>query len=323
MKLLLTLEDKLKEIGGYQKSGGEVVEGLVDKAISNYVRTYVKENSNREDLDDATLDSIMKLGEDIGMFEFGTYDISTSRDTLLALMDKVFKAKQQEVLDKISNREYRIRQSASTLAKLSSGNDQNEFYNYMLEFDEEGVPTGMVVQKIGKQYWNKKKTFYDKLSDASGVPLQYRHIDSIEEAKKTKQGREDIAYNIALHKRKMEFAVFMRAEYTQDGTLRDGRYHRYNDEFIKARLIHETYVQVGDNHGHWEQKKGMTDAAYQKYLVKYYDQKDNVTKSEYIGGEFTGKVYEVPTRFYVKKDYVIIYETAKNEKGGLESMVRE
>ncbi len=65
----------------------------------------------------------------------------------------------------------------------------------MLEFDEEGVPTGMVVQKIGKQYWNKKKTFYDKLSDASGVPLQYRHIDSIEEAKKTKQGREDIEYN--------------------------------------------------------------------------------------------------------------------------------
>ena len=121
----------------------------------------------------------------------------------------------------------------------------------------------------------------------------------------------------------MEFAVFMRAEYTQDGTLRDGRYHRYNDEFIKARLIHETYVQVGDNHGHWEQKKGMTDAAYQKYLVKYYDQKDNVTKSEYIGGEFTGKVYEVPTRFYVKKDYVIINETAKNDKGGLESMVSE
>jgi len=323
MKLLLTLEDKLKEIGGYEKSGGEVVEGLVDKAIENYVRTYVKENSNREDLDDATLDQIMKLGEDIGMFEFGTYDLSTSRDTLLALMDKVFKAKQQEVLDKIANREYRIRQSASALAKLSPGNDQNEFYNYMLEFDEEGVPTAMVVQKIGQQYWNKKKAFYDKLSDASGTPLQYRHIDSIEEAKKTKQGREDIAYNIALHKRKMEFAIFMRAEYTQDGTLRDGRYHRYNDEFKKARLAHETYVQVGENHGHWEQKKGISDAVYQKYLVKYYDQKDNVTKSEYIGGEFTGRVYDVPTRFYVKKDYVVINETAKNDKGGLESMVSE
>ena len=315
MKLLLTLEKRLQDIGGYEKSGGEVVQGLIDRAIENYVRTYVKENSNREDLDDATLDQVLKLGEDIGLFEYGTYDLSTSKDTLLALMDKIFKAKRQQVLDNIANREYRIRQAASALAKLSPGNDQNEFYDYMLEFDEEGVPTGMIVQKIGQQYYNQKKELYSKLSDASGTPLQYREIDDIEEAKRTPEGRENIKYNKELHKRKTEFALFMRAEYTEGGKLRKGKYHYYDDEFINARLEHERYVQVGDNHGHWEAKPGISHAKYQKYLVKYYDQRDGLTKAEYINGEFTGKVYEVPTRYFPKRKFVKIQESYYDDNG--------
>ncbi len=113
LRLLRALDTKLRIVGGYVKTGGEVVEGLVDKAIFNYVQTYVKEHSTRDDLTPETLDDLMKMAEDIGLTEYASYDISSSRDTLLALMDKLYKAKKQELLDKIDMRETRIRVAAS------------------------------------------------------------------------------------------------------------------------------------------------------------------------------------------------------------------
>ena len=92
-------------------------EGIIDRAIQDYVRTVVKDKS-KKDMTDDELDRMMKIGEEIGIMDLGTRDMSTQRDTLLAIMDKIYKAKKQELLDKIQTREDSIKRTALKLIKL-------------------------------------------------------------------------------------------------------------------------------------------------------------------------------------------------------------
>ncbi|BCV01440.1 MAG: hypothetical protein CM15mV42_1190 [uncultured marine virus] len=44
----------------------------------------------------------MAMGQDISYTEYLTGDMATSADTILAVMDKIYKSKKQELLDKLS-----------------------------------------------------------------------------------------------------------------------------------------------------------------------------------------------------------------------------
>ena len=126
---------------------------------------------------DQELDDIMKMAQDLNMVDYQTEDMATSRDTLLAIMDKIYKAKKQELLDKIQNRETLIKEAAAKLQKLSPEKDPQKMFEFMLVMDKDGEFTGRYVQEIGQQYYDILKELRDKLYDAQGNPKQFRDRD--------------------------------------------------------------------------------------------------------------------------------------------------
>ena len=198
--------------------------GLIDAAIVNFVRDIVKTKSSRN-FTDAELDMLMKEANDIGIAERSVQDMATSSDTLLAVMDKIFKAKKFEMMDLISLKEIRIKDVASRLIKLSDSNDVNEIYDFMLEFNEDGEFTGRYTEVIGSVYYNKLLELREPLFDADGRPLQYRDVTDLDNA-----SQEDIDYNIDLANKKKIFSEFFAA--TTIGANNqpvDCKYHQYTD----------------------------------------------------------------------------------------------
>ena len=60
------------------------------------------------------------MGEDIGIVNFATSDLATQKDTLLAIMDKIYKAKKQELLDRLEIRDRTIKSLALQTSKTFS-----------------------------------------------------------------------------------------------------------------------------------------------------------------------------------------------------------
>lgn len=276
-KLVLNLQAKLNRLRGTNKN-----EGIIDAAITNYVKEIVKSNSSR-DFSEEDLNDLMVIANDIGIVDLNTRDMATSTDTLLALMDKIYKNKIQEVLDKIELRNAEIKMAGSKLEKLSTGMDKNEIYDFMLELDEDGEFTGRYVQKLGTQYYNKLRELRSELFDEDGNWKTYREIEDIDEASK-----EDIEYNKKLYAAKSKYAEFWKAEVVVNGKFEDGEYHKYTDEFKTIREKHERFIQNGD-YGYWIKKRTISDREYSSYLNKYFD----VIETQFAvksNGEFTGKV---------------------------------
>jgi hypothetical protein len=277
-KLLLTLETKLRSLGGTKTKTG-----IIDAAIMNYVKETVRNTSSRN-FTEAELDELMRTAKDIGILDLGTRDLATSTDTLLAIMDKIYKAKKQELYDKIDARNEEIINAANKLLKLSPTSNRNEIYDFMLEFDDQGGFTGRYVKALGKQYYDKIDKLRAELFDEEGNWKEYREIDDLRTAKK-----EDIDYNKALYKAKQAYTDFWRAETigTNDNPI-DGEYHGYTSEFKEARAKHEVFVAEG-KHGYWVRKRGISDKAYLNYKLKYFDTFETkfAVKKD---GVFTGKV---------------------------------
>ena len=61
----------------------------------------------------------MTTAKDIGYVEYQTGDMATSRDTLLALMDKIYKRDRQIIIDRTQRRAPRIKRAAMKIAKLT------------------------------------------------------------------------------------------------------------------------------------------------------------------------------------------------------------
>jgi len=292
--LIAELQIQLNELG----SSNSKSEGLINEAIINYVKEQIKNWSSRDDLTEDVLDDLMKNARDIGFAELNTGDMATSGDTLLAVMDKIYKAKKQELLDNIERRNSTIRGLASRLQKLSPNKNTQELYEFMLEFDENGEFTGNYVRRLGKEYYKKQQDLRDKLYDESGNLMDYIDIDDSTIPKK-----EDLEYNIRLAKAKADYAAFWAAEKLGlDDKLQHGDFHKYTDEFIEERKKYQYYVAINGKPV-WRRKAGVSDRAYQIFLAKYYNEVEYTYAVKDNNGNPTGYVKRDSTFYAVKPEH--------------------
>lgn len=296
--LVLNLQLELNKLVNTSTS-----EGLIDKAITNYSREVIISTTSR-DFTETELDDLLVFAEDITIAEYLTGDMATSKDTILAIMDKIYKAKKQELLDKLELRNEIIRQKAAKLQRLSPESDPQKLYHYMIEFDENGVPTGQYVKKLGKNYYGKLNELRAKLIDDNGQWLDYRDVTDLENA-----SQEDINFNKKLAQAKKEYSDFWRAETkSAGGKPIGGNYHYYSQEFIDERAKFEYYSPVGE-HGIWIKKSSVSSQAYAKFKAKYYEEVE-YTKAVRVNGVATGQIFKDQVISVPKRKYRIAREEA-------------
>jgi len=275
--LVLQLQAKLQRLRGSQTETG-----LVDTAIFNFVKETVRAASSAE-FSDADLDEILTSVRDINDIEYQTGDMATNRDTLLAVLDKIYKYKEQEYLDKAQARENKIRAVAGKLAKLDPSTKPEDLYNFMLEFDEAGLPTGYIVQRLGPQYYNKIKELRDLLFDEDGNRMEY-----IEKFNEDEATPEELAYNKKLYELKQENARFWRAERgTSEGDIVDGDYHAYTEEFKTLRAKYERPEITASGFVIWKKKRSVDAKSWRKFRQTYGEYKETFFMDK-KNGEPTG-----------------------------------
>jgi len=275
--LILQLQSKLQKLRGTSTETG-----LVDTAIFNYVKETVRNVSSAE-LSDADLNEILTSVRDITAIEYQSGDLATSRDTLLAVLDKIYKYKEQEYLDKAQARETKIRVMANKLEKLDPGTKPEDLYNFMLEFDDKGLPTGYIVRRLGKQYYDKIKELRDLLFDEDGNMMQY-----IEKFNEDEATPEELAYNKKLYELKQENARFWRAERgTSEGDIVDGNYHAYTEEFKTIRAKYERPEITASGFVIWKKKRSVDAKSWRKFRQTYGEYRETFFMDK-KNGEPTG-----------------------------------
>lgn len=297
--LILNLKTKLERL-----KGTESAPGLIDAAIFNFVKETVKSVSSAE-FNEADLKEILTTVRDMTSLEFSTGDLATSKDTLLAVLDKIYKAKEQEFLDRVQSEETMIRMRAGKLAKLNPDVKLEDLYDFMHEFDKDGLPTGFIVQKLGPKYYDKIREIRAKFFDANGNIKEYRDISDLDQATP-----EDIKWNKELYILKQESRKFWRAEFANDdGKIVDGDYHEYTSEYKKARARVESPIVLENGSVVWRKKRGVSEKNFFAFRNRY-GQYRKVYFAQKIEGVFTGVVNSeeiwVPHRKYVKPKEEVI-----------------
>lgn len=290
-RLNVELKSKLEKL-----QGTKTEDGIIDVAIFNYVKETIRTRSNQDFTED-DLNMLLTEAKDISYTDLYTRDAATSTDTILAIMDKIYKSKKQELLDKVEVRESMIRMAGSKLARLANETDPQKLYDFMLELEADGSFTGNYVKKLGPQYFNKMNELRGNLFDEEGNWKSYINIDDLSTA-----DPKHIAFNKELYAAKQLYKSFWQAE-TQDenGNLIDGEYHAYNEDFKKIRSQYEMYVAGEGGSGYWVWKRGISDTAKTKYTSTYFDIVDTeyaVKKNGVFTGKTTAGTIRVPKRKY-------------------------
>ena len=317
-------------LGRPSKAQLGTAEGIVNKAILEYVH-YVTLALSQDGLQPsdsnilqshsgrtftvADIKELLSFVPDITTAELYSKDLATSKDFLLASMDKVFKIKRIEFLDRVRAREKKIREAGAALLQLSPEKDLQKLYDFMLEFDENGEFTGLYTQRIGQQYFSEKAALRDKLYDVNGKPYEYRKVTSLINAK-----QEDIDYNKDLYRKKKAFGDFMRAEVYEDGQLRDGKYHKFTDEYKQIRAKWEYFQPYANGTGGtWRMKPGTNKEAYDAYRRKYYQEQPFVKMYKDGNGDPTGAVKFDQSFPTVRSDFREVKDSYLDDQGNPQS----
>ena len=294
LRLKDTLQTKLTELA----DGGD---SKINLAIDDYVRTLVRNESSR-DFDDMDLDLLMKRGQDIGMAIYYTGDMATQRDTLLALMDKIYKRQRQKVIDAVILRNMAIKKAASKLEKLTGGKVD---YSFMLSFDPEGNFTGRYIKEVGRTYYDKLTKLREQLTDVDGVWKEYIY-NADTSWYGTKEGQEALKRNKEIHAARRELRKFMEPETVVDGVPQDGSNHRYTAEFKEARAKYQVFKPYkGGKGGRWTKADGISKEEYQQFLLKYYDTVDYSRAIYDQQGDFTGMI-QPDSDYFPKREFTEI-----------------
>jgi hypothetical protein len=289
-------------------------DGLINDAIINYVKEIIRTRSTNDwggqgsMFTEDMLDDLLVMAPDIAMDALNVQDMATQKDTILAVMDKIYKSQKQLLLDRIAEREIAIRTAGNELLKLSGNKDLQSLYDFMLEYDKDGQFTGFYTQKIGQQYYSMQQSLRSELYDDNGNPYEYRDVSNLDKAKP-----EDIKYNIELAKKKAAFSKFFQAEASNDkGELIDGEYHRYTDEFKNARARYEFWVpSKNKQYGTWYRKPRISDRDYAVYEAKYYNF-GTYTKALRTNGEPTGAISKEQVLRSPKVQYRVAREISES-----------
>ena len=326
--LILSLKTELTKLTGESKNET----GLIDAAIMDYVKEIIRNKSNRAYGEEgsyftqANLDSLLKEAEDISGIDLYTRDMATQGDVILALMDKIYKSKKQELLDRVGQREAVIKASGNAVIRLTPNAKRDTAYNFMLVYGKDGEFTGNYVKKIGQQYYELQEKLRQPLYDNDNTPYMYEEIlaSDIDELKKTPEGRAKIKYNQDLADAKSAFSAFFRAERTTDEQYDDGEYHTYTKEFKDARDKVEYYVPGKDEStfGNWYRKPRVSDVAYAKYEAKYF-KVNEYTKAIRIDGAPTGAIIAGQTYRSPKVKYRVALDQSNPIDGPRQDMTSE
>ena len=290
--------------------GDENTEGLVDKAIFDFVKELVRARSNRKygDDQDATnefneerlIEDLTQI-EDISNMDLLTRDMATSSDPLLALVDKIYKRQKQILLDEIHFRESETLKLSGILHRLSPGTSKQELYNFMREFDSDGNFNGNYTKLIGQKYYNLRKELDAATKDSNGISLVFHNIDKLKDA-----SASDIQDNIDLANSKRAFSSFSAAERSDDeGNYIDGEYHHYTQEFMDERNKFETYVKGKNGYGSWIKKSKLliNEVEYKLFENKYYNFVDYIKIINKADGSPSGQIEPNTRGRFVKYEY--------------------
>tara|TARA_R110002020_G_scaffold5834_1_gene23885 strand:+ start:37100 stop:43060 length:5961 start_codon:yes stop_codon:yes gene_type:complete len=300
---IIKLQAKIDKLKGTKPADGE---GLINSAIDNFGKQFLMSLSSRA-LTEEDAQELIKLGTDIGMIEFQTGTMATSSDTILALMDKIFKRKRQEVLDNVEERNEAIRSTTFELEKASGGGVID--YSFMLVLDNKGVPTGRYIQKIGSRYYDERKKAAEGLKDEDGNPREYH--------KGTKLTDKERKENQELRKAKQKFGVFMKAEKIIDGKIEEGKFHKYSKEFKEARLKYMYF----DGHS-WNKRANIPFEEWLAFRTKYY--RSTVFSVPTMGADgFNGIIKEERQGWFVKDTYVEKKDSFVDENGRTISLLSD
>jgi hypothetical protein len=284
------LQVSLNEIVGSSKDNPNE-KFLIRDAITNYVRTFVTTNTNNptlrrgsEKFSETDLDNLMTLVQDIWGAEAVTGTLATSKDTILALMNKLWKSQKQKVLDAIDRKQARLRNLLTRFERLSPGGKIN--YDFMTSFDADGKYTGRTVQKVGYQYWKVRYDLRGKMFDLDQRKEYIRKTNLQDYTDK------ELAYNKQVYADRQNYYDFMRPEklITINGEkkLVAGDFHTYSQEFKDARDKYEKFIPSG-KYGYWQRRRGISDTEYTSYRNKwFYEIEMDVADIDYATGEFTG-----------------------------------
>jgi hypothetical protein len=313
-QLVLNLQLEVNKLVG-AKALNTGKEGIINDAIFNYVKEVVRNTSNRQygiegsGFTEEDLIKELTQVDDISGIDLQTRDLATSSDTLLAIVDKIYKRQKQILLDKINYRESVIQKAGNKLLKLSPGMSRDQIYDFMHVF-KEGKRTGFYTKPIGQKYYALHQELRDATTDSKGVPLQYRDITNLEDA-----SQEDIDYNIEVANKKRAFSSFSQAERSdENGNRIDGKYHKYNQEFQTARKKFEFWQNNG-TYGAWHKRSRVNEVEYQKYQAKYYNLVDFNKALRGPNGQPTGAVKRNEPGNFVKPEYKEINQFAIDENG--------
>ena len=306
---IIELINELNSLVGVRRADGTIVEsGQFDLAIRNYVKQFVRDNSN-QDFDNEDLEELLNTARDIGWAEQNLYDLDGSKDTLLALMAKKYKYDQQVIKDRIESRIPRIQAATLKLKQANGGRLDKNAFDFMLQMID-GKMTGRYVKKIGSIFYQQLNELNQKLYDDEGGWKQYIEIDDLADATE-----EQINYNKQLYADKTAVRNFKRPEIIDEDGYRDGDNFRYTDEFKRARRQNEVFVKTTTG-GYWTKRESVSDTQYNEYLHTYFD---HVTEEDQVhiaikdaDGNFTGQTYILDNGTFVKKEYQEIREESRD-----------
>tara|TARA_R110002020_G_scaffold29814_1_gene94164 strand:- start:556 stop:6747 length:6192 start_codon:yes stop_codon:yes gene_type:complete len=263
------------------------------------------------------LDQILKMGVDLGSISANIRSLAVTDDTLVQVMEKTWKAKKQELLDKIEANGLEIGTAAANLMRvrqrLGLGVDPRSMYEYMLNFDEDGQFKGTYVNKIGDNYNKKEKELRDQLFTADGEYKTYIYYED----KDRSLTSEEIEYNIKLSEVKRKQSNFWKAEViNEDGTVSPGEYHHYSPQFISARNKYEEIIITG-NYRRWERKANIPEADWRAYKDKYFEKRSYYRRINGNDG-FSGYVVRDRDDF-VKREYRVVNDNVTTTGEDLQS----
>lgn len=309
----LKLKDKLmhllNKLKGTKDDGVVVTQGVFDIAIEEYVKAIIKDTSNRTDLTKETLDELIHYAQDIGIMEHSASGLSNSSDTILAVMDKIFKTEKQRMLDEVSFKLTKINRAVGKLQKLSPNGKVD--YSFFLEYGEDGKFKGEYTKETGSTYYDKLNEIRKNLYDVNGNSITYIEIDNLADA-----DPKAIEFNKELRKNRMALTEFMRAEERTETGPVSGEYHRYNTEFQTERQNYEVYIKTHTG-GYWVRKEGVDDRDFTAYETKYYTTVSYDKAELDEDNNFNGITHREDGLKVVRKDYVEVLKARKSDNKSL------
>lgn len=288
--LLFELQSNLNELTGNFNEKKNLTDEAIDEYVINVIQTTTTQDLTREDAE-----GIIKYARDIGYGEYLSKDWSTSTDTIIRLMNKIFHNAKMEYHDEIDSKEEMIKLSASKVQKLSGENDRQKLFEYMLNDD------GTYVHKINPKFYSMIQNLHLACLDEKGTPLQFVQIHNLPASQK------DLDWNIALAKKKFERTQALQAEKLNgDGTYSDGKYYKYTDNFKYYRNKFEEWVELSNGYGFWQIKEGVSKRSELAYKTRFYREQE-YESAIMIDGEYTGQT-ETKKKSFVKQENIELRE---------------